>query len=577
MTTEVDKITNAPTQNELIDKVNEIIDNLGSGGITVDTALSTTSENPVQNKVITDALDGKSNISNTVTTDTAQDITGTKSFVGGNKLILKQDTDTSRPGFIIANPNAKEVGSLQYRPNAIGTNAMLNLDSPGNTYLGFRYWGTPSDTYNLLMPLPSNANTYFPAGNYYFPLGFTDGTNTVSTGNTGMVDISTFLSDFVSTGSLATTLTDYVRFTDLSTVATTGDFDDLINIPTLKTINNNSIIGSGNITIDSLPSQAGNNGKFLTTNGTTASWSSLPSDIFIATYSITSYNDIMDAYNNGKVVLCIKYSTIGNNPVIYYMSGQSVNGSRSYINFCRCDSVGIKTLLLTHNSSSDTWSNYTYSIPTATSDLTNDSGFITSVTSSDVTNALGYIPYNSSNPNGYTSNTGTVTSVNNVSPVNGNVSLTIPTVDQSFDGTSVNAESGVSILGLLQTIYPVGSIYLSTNATCPLASLFGTWSLVSSGKALWTGTGSNGGYTLSAGLPNITGGVNNVAFDSYATSNVYGAFNSITDVNNATSGSSSSERHCNITFNASNSSSIYGNSTTVQPPAYVVNVWRRTA
>lgn len=49
------------------------------------------------------------------------------------------------------------------------------------------------------------------------------------------------------------------------------------------------------------------------------------------------------------------------------------------------------------------------------------------ITSSDVVNALGYTPYNSSNPNGYTSNVGTVTSVNNVQPVNGNVTISIPT------------------------------------------------------------------------------------------------------------------------------------------------------
>ena len=58
----------------------------------------------------------------------------------------------------------------------------------------------------------------------------------------------------------------------------------------------------------------------------------------------------------------------------------------------------------------------------------NGAGFLTGITSSDVTTALGYIPYNSSNPNGYTSNVGTVTSVNNVQPVNGNVTITIPTV-----------------------------------------------------------------------------------------------------------------------------------------------------
>jgi len=39
------------------------------------------------------------------------------------------------------------------------------------------------------------------------------------------------------------------------------------------------------------------------------------------------------------------------------------------------------------------------------SDLNNDSGFITWITSLDVTTALGYTPYDSSNPNGYTSNT----------------------------------------------------------------------------------------------------------------------------------------------------------------------------
>ena len=39
------------------------------------------------------------------------------------------------------------------------------------------------------------------------------------------------------------------------------------------------------------------------------------------------------------------------------------------------------------------------------------SGYITGISSSDVTTALGFTPYNSTNPNGYTSNTGTITSV----------------------------------------------------------------------------------------------------------------------------------------------------------------------
>lgn len=78
------------------------------------------------------------------------------------------------------------------------------------------------------------------------------------------------------------------------------------------------------------------------------------------------------------------------------------------------------------------------------SELTNDAGYITGITSSDVTTALGYTPYNSSNPNGYTSNVGTVTSVNNTQPDgNGNVSITIPTVNDATltiqkNGTTIN-------------------------------------------------------------------------------------------------------------------------------------------
>lgn len=43
-------------------------------------------------------------------------------------------------------------------------------------------------------------------------------------------------------------------------------------------------------------------------------------------------------------------------------------------------------------------------VPTKVSDLTNDSGFISGITSSMVTSALGYTPYNSSNPSGYQAN-----------------------------------------------------------------------------------------------------------------------------------------------------------------------------
>lgn len=64
-------------------------------------------------------------------------------------------------------------------------------------------------------------------------------------------------------------------------------------------------------------------------------------------------------------------------------------------------------------------------------------GYIT-----DVISALGYAPYNSSNPQGYTSNKGTVTSVNNEQPnVDGNVTITIP--DVSGLATKTELENGL--------------------------------------------------------------------------------------------------------------------------------------
>lgn len=68
-------------------------------------------------------------------------------------------------------------------------------------------------------------------------------------------------------------------------------------------------------------------------------------------------------------------------------------------------------------------------------------GYITGITSSDVTTALGYTPYNATNPAGYTSNIGTVTSVNNIQPdTNGNVTITIPDTTQlNYYGTCATA------------------------------------------------------------------------------------------------------------------------------------------
>lgn len=59
--------------------------------------------------------------------------------------------------------------------------------------------------------------------------------------------------------------------------AALGDKQDtLVSGTNIKTVNSNSLLGSGNIDIDSLPDQTGQSGKFLTTDGTDASWGAVP-------------------------------------------------------------------------------------------------------------------------------------------------------------------------------------------------------------------------------------------------------------------------------------------------------------
>lgn len=141
---------------------------------------------------------------------------------------------------------------------------------------------------------------------------------------------------------------------------------------------------------------------------------------------------------------------------------------------------------------------------------TNPSGYITGITSSDVTTALGYTPYNSSNPSGYqanvietvkvngtaltpsskavdvtvptettvsgwgfTKNAGTVTSVNNVSPVSGNVTLSIPTVTDTYSATSSNAMSGKAVASAIsgkQDTLVSGTSIKTVNSTSLLGS-----------------------------------------------------------------------------------------------------------
>lgn len=137
---------------------------------------------------------------------------------------------------------------------------------------------------------------------------------------------------------------------------------------------------------------------------------------------------------------------------------------------------------------------------------------------------------------------------------------------------TINSQLSSNVLSSLQSVYPVGSIYIGVTETCPIANLFGTWEKIEDGLVLQNSDSEHEiGTTIAAGLPNITGSFGCDGNNLDAT----GCFIQRTGTAHNVGGGTNDPGL--MSFNASRSSSIYGKSSTVQPPAYVVNIWKRTA
>lgn len=130
---------------------------------------------------------------------------------------------------------------------------------------------------------------------------------------------------------------------------------------------------------------------------------------------------------------------------------------------------------------------------------------------------------------------------------------------------------------LLDLVFPVGSIFLSTVNASPAPSFGGKWERLPEGYALWTAS-SGAGNTIGAGLPNITGGFAGVPVGSAFSGSPFGAFASSSSSGSSNTWGSSNAPRATINFNANDGAAvkgIYGNSNTVQPPAYKVYAWKR--
>lgn len=148
------------------------------------------------------------------------------------------------------------------------------------------------------------------------------------------------------------------------------------------------------------------------------------------------------------------------------------------------------------------------------------------------------------------------------------------------DGTASFAVRDKRLNTLLDILYPIGSVKITVNDTAPFAEYgFGTWQEVSKGRVLWGADDSHAaGSTIEAGLPNIYGNFGNTprlnASDMKNRTN--GAF-TFTNEGFPAQGVKSPDVGGYVSFDASRCSDVYGKSTTVTPPSYVVHFWQRTA
>lgn len=107
---------------------------------------------------------------------------------------------------------------------------------------------------------------------------FRGNTSTYSINVNGVTTTSLTVTNGIDYADLINTPTlfsgDYADLTGKPTLFS-GDYNDLTNKPTIPTNTNQLTNGAGFITTNGIPSQSGNSGKYLTTDGSTLSWATV--------------------------------------------------------------------------------------------------------------------------------------------------------------------------------------------------------------------------------------------------------------------------------------------------------------
>lgn len=143
---------------------------------------------------------------------------------------------------------------------------------------------------------------------------------------------------------------------------------------------------------------------------------------------------------------------------------------------------------------------------------------------------------------------------------------------------------------ILSMVYPVGSVYISVNDVSPEKFLGGTWEKISQGRVLQgAADGQAAGTAVEAGLPaaympdGVFESLGIANFDDWTKQYTSGCFsarirNGYAFGSGGGYGSDWQLGSYSYTFsNRTITGDCYGKSETVQPPALLVNIWKRTA
>lgn len=141
----------------------------------------------------------------------------------------------------------------------------------------------------------------------------------------------------------------------------------------------------------------------------------------------------------------------------------------------------------------------------------------------------------------------------------------------------------------LLAAHPVGSIYQTISPENPAVTFGGgTWEKIAQDRVLMGASDTHlAGTTVEAGLPNIKGSFEarpHMSGNEFAGGSITGgdgklfahSIQTSNNINNSMTETGNVYKSDVVFFNASASNSIYGASTTVQPPAYFTYTWLRT-